>query len=159
MFIRLGPMNGQVQVHRALNEAPCRRGIWAFPYPFHDAFFYCHVWNKYLPKALTPPKYPKSDEPNFEELLAQYNQVYDVFDWDAHNEKMKEIRKTHHPKQFWHGGGFYSYIKPSPNETDRLWYWYDNPRDYVRVARKHIIADYRHGLTYSSDHFQVFIPC
>jgi len=159
LLLRLGPMNGQVQTHRDKFVAPCRRGMWAFPYPFHEAFFYAHQWKKYIPKKFRLPKYPDRDEEDYEAKVNVYLDAKDAIDWDEYEIKLKEIKKRHQPKRFWYGGGFYSYIKPHVNEFDREWYWYESPRDYIAVAKKEIICDYKNKITYSNDHMQIFIPC
>lgn len=159
LMIRLGPMNGQVQRHRNENSAPARRGVWAFPYPFHDEFFYCHVWRKFLPKGLTLPVLPDESSDTYEGEMVRYREQMDEFNWEAHYKKLREIKKAHPPKKFWYGGGLYSPIKPHDHYMDQPWYWYDDPRAYMEVARKHIFANYSTRYKFSHDHFQVFIPC
>jgi hypothetical protein len=89
LMIRLGPMNGQIQTHRGSNAAPFHRGIWAFPYPFHDAFFYCHVWRKYLPKRFIYPVMPEENVENYEQKMIEYNLAVDNFDWKGHDKKCR----------------------------------------------------------------------
>ncbi len=161
LMVRLGPMNGQVQVHREGHVAPCRRGIWAFPFPFHDAFFYHHIWERMLPKAFTYPKCPERDEENYDQKYQEWTDKCNAIDYEARDKKLREIMKSNPETKFWYGGGFYSYIKPHKNMADAEWYWYDSHREFIAVAKKHILYHYdgKMPIKYSSDHLQLFIPC
>lgn len=142
-------MNAQKQVHREGNVAPVPRGIWAFPYPHHDPFFYWHRWEQLLPK-----KYKNLGRIEDDELRNQLIEERAI--------KLLEIQKRNRPKRFWYKGPFYSLI-PHTSCHSHTWYLWENAGDWVKAAGKHIWQYHRtgiqlHKLKYSKDHLQIFVP-
>jgi hypothetical protein len=162
--MRFGPVNARKQHHNSgprdlvtgkrisdgkvpeRFHTPVSRGYWAFPFPFHDAFFYSHVYRRDLPK-----KFRDNIEWS-EDTLKEYQ------------EKIRASVKRNKAKYIWHDGRFYSRIKPSYDLTDRPWYLYNNSREWVDAARKHLWCWNRWGseqvwkCNYSKDHLELFIP-
>lgn len=53
LFQRLGHLNAVRQdLGWSVERAPARRGIWAFPFPYFDAFYAYHKFDEVLPKKL-----------------------------------------------------------------------------------------------------------
>lgn len=176
MLFRMGPANGQPQRHnRAPRDmvtgdktewdrsrgdyrehsriAPAPRGYWAFPYPFQDAFFYAHVWDRHLPKHLRKGTCPE-EEPATSEWVAEYHKV------------MKEIRRRERPRIVMHGGAFWSRIQPRHVRQTHPWYRYENAREWVEEARRQLWCwqpgyskDGPWKANYSVDHLELFVPC
>lgn len=85
MFQRFGPVNGQIQTHRGDREAPCRRGIWAFPRLGHirsDFYMVSHIFCGEMPKRLKNWNFEDRDS---------YG-AYQV-EYDAWFKKIRKIRK------------------------------------------------------------------
>jgi hypothetical protein len=153
LVTRVGPANAQKQTHNRKGEgntAPTNRGIWVFPKGWEDAFFYAHVWYRYLPKHL------------------QDSRIREVKDEDARralyreqDEKVREIARRMPPKTIAWDRGFYSHIGYQ-GQMGGWWYW-ENPKTWAEVARKHLYVRERWGenllrLRYSSDHLELFLP-
>jgi hypothetical protein len=175
LLVRVGPANAQRQLHNRrpldmrtgqkrqwdgagdysgyIRRTPEHRGFWAFPYPFQDAFFYWHVWHRHMPKTLQDG----------------------AFDWDSAAEdgrdahaaaceaKLREIRRMLKPKHIWHGGPFYSHIRPKGMAGERNWWRYDCARDFVESARGELWTWTRSGdavwkCNFASDGLEVFVP-
>lgn len=132
---------------------PEPRGLWAFPYPFQDAFFYHHVWRRELPKRFRDGQ----------------------FDWEAATEEeqdahvaadeaeVRAIRRRMRPKLIWHGGPFYSHVRPKGAVGERRWWRYERARDYVEAARGELWTHVREGdhlwrSRYGRDHLEIFVP-
>jgi hypothetical protein len=164
LLVRLGPVNGQVQTHRKGNTAPARRGVWAFPHPFHDAFFYWHKWERLLPKRLNLP-YPGEDATP--EERDRWRDAMDAVA-EERSARLKEIVRENPLSRFWCDRPFYSHIAPREDMTPAAWHLWDNARDWVAAARKHIWcrdgwerADGSRAVgrfRYSLDHMELFVP-
>jgi hypothetical protein len=162
---RLGNMNSNKQKHWHTPETrqpPAKRGIWCFPYPHYDFFFCYHQWEARLPKkyrkeagiGIAYPGVPFDYEHMTDEECAAY--------WEERERLIKKIRKEFPPTKFWYAGEFYSHIPPKGNSTDE-WYWWDNVREWAKVAQKHLyLTDNTNGVfrtfKYSVDHLEIFIP-
>ena len=152
LLCRVGPMGFQRQTHTTGNVAPVKRGIWAFPFGYQDAFFYHHVWSKQLPKRLQN-----------EALNAIANKEEQAARCEEAETKLREIRKREKLKRFWHGGPFYSRIHPSGRFFIKEWFLWNSPKDWAEVASKTLKSWMRHGdslfqIEHSADHLEVFIP-
>jgi hypothetical protein len=148
LFWRVGNINVNRQT---LESAPEKRGLWAFPWPFHDYFFVNQQYDKFLPK-----KYRQIDL-----LWGKVSQEeYDAL-WREKERLLLGIMKREKPKTFWYGGGFYSHISPDNSKED--WYYWESPREWSKVCNKYIITYYKtdygiQKMKYSVDHMEVFIP-
>lgn len=176
MLFRVGPANGQAQRHNSAPRdavtgervewpedrgeyrdygriAPASRGFWAFPYPFHDAYFYHHVWMRHLPKNLRSGSCPEDS-------------VQSNIWWGEHSKALKRIRRTFRPRIIMHEGPFWSHIRPDTAGPDKVWYQYDNAREWVQKARKSLWR-WNPGdnnmppwkIDYSVDHLEIFVAC
>lgn len=151
-MVRLGPVNAQRQTHRENHLPPVSRGMWAFPFPFHDAFFYFHRWEKRLPKHLSSAAITAETDKARAEAL-----------WDEREAALAKCRKTFRPSKFWHGGPFYSHMARDGTCELGNWFLWDSAKEWVAVARKQILSWQRDGdnlfqVSYSADHLEVFIP-
>ncbi len=164
LLVRCGPINHRTQQHfykkppltdetrlMGTNLPPVGRGMWAFPFGYHDAFFYYHVWEARLPKRLNPKLIVKIEDDAARESL-----------WAEHEEKMKIIRKKIPLHQFWWSKGFWTRFN---NKTTSVngWYWWDSPRDWARVAKRELVKFDRYKdqiitYNYAVDHLELFLP-
>ena len=177
LLFRVGPANGRVQTHNACardmrtgerrewdpaggdyadysRRTPERRGFWAFPYPFHDAFFYWHVWERHLPKRFAGGAF-------------DYDLATEV-ETDAYNAEravaFREVRRRIKPKLIWHDGPFWSHVRPRGSVGERNWWRYENAREWIDSARGDLWCYNRYGdepvwkSRYSKDHLELFIP-
>lgn len=159
-MLRLGPVSGQKQTHRSADgpgftlEAPERRGIWVFPYPFCDAWFFSHRWYDALPKKF------KKNNPYSSQYQAdkfeQWNKEYDL--------AMKKVLDNNPIKTFWYSGGFYSLISPNGHHN-KTWHYYDNFREWAKLANKsnvyYLNRDNNNNvekIKYGADALELFIP-
>lgn len=152
---RLGPINSQKQTHfhkdtetpagKGQNKPPTSRGIWAFPYPHYDYFFCFHQWTKHLPK-----KFLYHEGEWTEEESEEYEKT------------LRRIQRTHRPSTFF-VNEFYSHIFPDDSIRLGDWYYYDNARQWAKLAQKTFLKYERWGgrlykIHYSKDHLELFIP-
>jgi hypothetical protein len=177
LLYRVGPANAQRQNHNRrpmdmvtgkprewdaacgdyadyVRRTPERRGIWAFPFPFHDAFFYHHVWRRQLPKRMREGAVDwRALSPDEAEARCA-----------ATERKLRDIRNSNPRKLIWHAGPFWSHVRPVGQVGDRTWWRYENPRDFVEAARGGLWSwypDSRGGVfktSYSKDHLEIFVP-
>lgn len=154
---RLGPMNAQKQKHyhndipslagAGTHKPPVSRGIWAFPYPHYDLFFCWHQWEKHLPK-----KYQRISEMDLTEK-----------EWEDREELLKKIRKIFRPSIFY-TDNFYSHIFPNGKTDYSDWYFWENPRDWAKIAQGKLFTFYRYDddkltkIGFSKDHLEIFVP-
>jgi hypothetical protein len=152
LFWGVGNINSNKQTHIEGNIPPVSRGLWAFPWPYHDYFFVYQKYEKFLPK-----KYQALDK-----LWGTVSQEeYDAL-WEEREKLTLKIMKREHPKTFWYGGGFYSHISPGVSHGED-WYFWDSVRDWGKVANKQIIfrakwAGVLLQYPYCVDHLEIFIP-
>lgn len=162
LLYRVGPANGRKQRHNACarnivtgekeperetvshRKTPFPRGYWAFPFPFHEAFFYYHVYSRQLPKRLQEHDNWTSEE------IAEHEII------------IKAIRKRTRPKLIWYGGPFFSHVKPAYVPIKQDWYRYDNAREWIDAARGELWTWIRSGelfrTAYARDHLEIFVP-
>lgn len=176
LLYRVGPANGQVQTHNSkprdmrtgdkrewakdepyeayIRRTPTRKGFWTFPYPLHDAFFYAHVWDRYMPKKF------RLGVMDVESMTEEEQEAH----WAERDEKYRDVRRLFKPKLIWHNGPFYSHVKPKDHVGEQNWYLYANGRDWVDSARGHLKTWYRdvdnkvYSMNYSKDHLEIFVP-
>ncbi len=177
LLYRVGPANAQRQTHNRrpvdmvtgeprewdasrgdyanyVRRTPEPRGIWAFPFPFHDPFFYSHVWRRHLPKRL------RDGAADWDAMTPEEAEAHGA----ATDEKLREIRRTHPRKLVWHSGPFWSHVRPIGHVGSRTWWRYDSARDFVEAARRELwcwIPDSAGGVfksSYSKDHLELFLP-
>lgn len=184
LFIRFGSANAQRQLHarRPIDMAtlesrewdveekgayedyhhrpPCNRGIWAFPYPLHDAFFYYHVFRRDLPK-----KFKDGFRPDLKEMEDEEREAY----FAEETKLIERERRAKRARMIWWEGPIFSRIQPHPAMPEQPWYLYDSPTEWFEVARKHVVgfSNFDEGKLYygsqvfrrySCDHFEVFLP-
>lgn len=152
---RLGSINPQKQKHynrdvksiagEGTHKPPIPRGFWAFPYPHYDYFFCYHQWLKYLPKKYRDKDYEKSDS-----------------EWLEYERLLKEIKKKFKPSLFY-AHEFYSHIFPNGRIDYQDWFYWNNVRDWGKIAQKTLFCyvmsnDTIFKLNYSNDHLEIFIP-
>jgi hypothetical protein len=107
LFWRLGGINSVKQSHfgKSGNQPPTSRGIWCFPYPFHDLFFVFHKWEEALPK-----RYRRTIGGNEDLGTSEMTDDEASAFWSERERLLKEVRKRIRPSTFWYGGEFYSHI-------------------------------------------------
>jgi hypothetical protein len=139
-----------------LHQPPVKRGLWCFPYGFHDYFFSWRQWELRLPKRFQKEALEKMkwDEMSNEEAEAFHAEK-------AH--ALKKIQLANPPKKFLYSAGFYSHISRHNQVNYDDWYFWDNPKEWARTANKHIFVTERYNDTvftasYSADHLELFIP-
>lgn len=153
LVTRVGPANAQKQTHNRKGEgntAPTNRGIWVFPKGWEEAFFYAHVWYRYLPKRLRDDRIRQIVDDDARRALYQ-----------EQNEKVHEIARRMPPKTMAWDWGFYSHIGYQ-GQIGGWWYW-DNPKTWAAEARRHLYLRQRCGddlrrFRYASDHLELFLP-
>jgi hypothetical protein len=126
---RVGPMNAQRQIHES---APCRRGVYAFVWPFFDPYF---VWHQldlyYVPKRLT---YDTIDKLWIEkkEDEAKLRGV-ERSAWEL--EHKVRIKRLMRPKKIWWNKPFWSRIPPKHElDTNKHWYYWTDLRGWAKQA-------------------------
>lgn len=152
---RLGPINSQKQIHFSkdvktiagggTHKPPTSRGIWAFPYPHYDFFFCFHQWKKHLPKKYLDDTIEKTEK-----------------EWEEYYKLLEEIQKKHKPSTFY-VDNFYSHISPKGCSDYNGWFYWDNVREWGKVAQKTLykwerFSDGLFRMDYSKDHLELFIP-
>lgn len=152
LMVRLGPVNAQKQTHRETHLPPVSRGMWAFPYPFHDAFFYFHRWEKRLTKRLSSAA-----------IATETDQVIADALWKERDAALAKCRKEFRPSKFWHGGPFYSHLSRDGSCDLAAWFLWSSAKDWVSVASKQLFSWQRDGdnlfqVPYSVDHLEIFVP-
>ena len=148
LFWRVGNINSNKQTHTEGNIPPVSRGLWAFPWPYHDYFF---VYQKY--EQLLPKKYQNLDKLWGIVSEEEYHNL-----WNERFALIGKIMKRERPKTFWYGGEFYSHIGAVDN-----WKLWDCPRDWAKEANKTLVLYSRdfgslQKFRYAVDHLEIFIP-
>ncbi|MFA5489706.1 MAG: hypothetical protein WC284_10865 [Candidimonas sp.] len=174
-FLRCGPVNSQKQIHRDGNVAPESRGIWVFPWPFHDAFFYYHRFEAGLPKKYRladdeiswANKFPCQNgcDENTSCNLCNHGVDKNLINlWSKERQAWIDRNRKKMIKTVWYNGPIYSRISPMGHVGLFDWYYWDNMRDWIAMARKNIWCYYSYGNgkffkeIYSVDHMELFIP-
>lgn len=144
-FLRLGPVKFGKQDRWA--QAPQKRGLWAFPYPFYDEFFTYHRYQDLLPKQL------------HRENLDPYDSPYDKQDEWINRVGKKVVRV----REFWYSGYLYTHFNGNiPHQlgwnlmsTDRL------AATIRKSGGSHLYEKHQDGrvsvAATSVDHLEVFI--
>lgn len=190
LLLRVGSANGIVQKHKSkplnidgskiedpddieiwkksVRRPPERRGFFAFPYPFDDAFYYYHQYEKLLPKIYQrkslEQNWNKTDE-DFATVEEWYNfvEARDAF-FEERNKELKKVISRHKQKKIWYKGHFYSHICPKNQVDDgRVWWRYENVNDWVKAARSKLWCYTNWGsgcfkINYDIGHLELFIP-
>lgn len=171
MFQRFGPANGQIQRHRGgYREAPCRRGIWAFPrigHVYSDMYMVSHIWTKELPKRLrewdwdtsgTPEQYKAEYEAWFQKIRKQRKFRWSTVIVPVDKQIYTRLPPTWHP------------IHKDPNgEFDQAWYPCDVREFWDRLHFRHVYWSEMYGKlmdclyqpgqgSSQTDCYEVFIP-
>lgn len=190
LLYRVGPANGQIQQHfykpvnvlgnkleneddienwkKSIRRPPTRKGIFTFPAPLDDAFYYGHHYDRFLPKKLSnsnPYYLCKLYGPfrsNYEKHALQ-DVIYPIRDkfFELRSQKYKEIYQREKRKYIWHSGEFYSHICPKNYiDDERVWWKYDNVSEWVESARKHLFVYDRFFGKVDVDigFFEIFVP-
>lgn len=128
------------------HKPPVSRGVWAFPYPFYDYFFAYHQWVSKLPKE-------------YREFTGNEN-LKEAW-WNERELKLNEIQKKFRPIKFL-ADSFYSHISEHGKSNYSEWYYWDSPKDWINVAKKHLItwergSDKLYKIDYTKDHLEIFV--
>lgn len=197
---RCGSANGQIQKHfykpcdiagnvmkdlkdiedwkNSIRRPPLRKGIFTFPAPFNDAFYYHHFYEKHLPKNLTINNNPylnKSvpygvyrDGTERSYLEQEINDIRSNL-FEQRSQAFKKIYNNHKLKKIWYKGPLYSHIAPKNMVDDmRNWWKYDTVAEWVESARKYVWSYYSFPagsknifcgkINVDPGHFELFIP-
>lgn len=162
LFWRLGNMNSNKQKHFRTKEGhqpPVGRGIWCFPYPFHDLFFAFHQWEQKLPKEYRHIIGEIKDNSFLDNLTDDEARDY----WKKYEEEITKVKKLYKPSKFWYNGIFYSHISPNHISDYDRWFLWDSVKDWAEIAKKHLYSYEKFGnelykISFSSDHLEIFIP-
>jgi hypothetical protein len=171
MFQRFGPVNGQIQTHRGTNrDAPCRRGVWAFPRAGHirsDLYMVSHIYHKDLPKRLknwdvevhgSSDLYHAEYEAWFKKLRKQKKFRWSTIILELDKQIYTRLPPTWHPAH-----------KDPTGEFTEDWYLCDVREFWDRLMHRHVywspmfgaLKDtlFQPGLGSSQcDVYEVFIP-
>lgn len=168
LLYRIGSANGQKQLHfnspvsidgkkltdpveienwkKSYRRPLTRKGIFTFPAPLDDAFYYSHHYNRFLPKYFKNHVYntnrkgygPFTPDYPSQELDDYIQKEIDIF-YEEKEKKYKEIIKREKKKLIWYSGKFYSHICPKNLINDgRVWWEYNNVAEWVDSARKYL---------------------
>lgn len=186
LVLRVGSANGQLQKHRnkpiklsgekitdeyelevwksSIRRPPTRKGIFVFPFPFHDEFYYYHYFLKQVPKSLLREEdalFSLCEDLESVEDKDAYRELSDEY-WTKKDSKIKEIKKTNKQKKIWLSGEFYSHIPPKGSINDgRSWWKYNNVREWIESARRYLfvrLEDGRYHYRYDRGYLELFIP-
>ena len=191
LVTRIGAASGQIQRHfykpvgidgnplsekeaedwkDSIRVPPTRKGIFTFPSPMDDMYYYVHAYRRWLPKKYKNlPSWDGASSIEDLDEREKYIQDRDQF-FKEYNEKFKEVVKSNKKKHIWVGKPFYSHICPKGLFDDgRAWWKYDNVSDWVASARKYIWCYYGWRnlknenvfggkIRYDVGHFEIFIP-
>lgn len=161
LFWRLGNMNSVKQKHfgKDGHQPPTSRGIWCFPFPFHDYFFAYHQWEQKLPKKFRREIGQVWDKCLVEGLTDEEAEKF----WEERELALKKVKKLFRPTTFWYGKPFYSHISANNDVSYSNWFLWDSVSAWAKVARKNIYLTqiyqgtvYR--MEYAKDHMEIFIP-
>lgn len=196
---RCGSANGQIQRHfykacdingnvytdieeieqwkNSMRRPPLRKGIFTFPAPFNDAFYYHHFYEKHLPKEFTSKNpfiskwNPFSvyrnilEKQEYEKYISNKREIL----FQERSKALKKIYSIHRLKKIWYKGTIYSHICPKKMVDDgRNWWKYDSVADWIDSARKHIWNYYSYSageknifcgkINIDPGFFELFIP-
>lgn len=166
---RLGGINSVKQTHWGktkysewlnedvlLHQPPVKRGLWCFPFGLQDYFFAWGQWKSRLPKRYLEP-YPTM---NFDTCTDEEAEAF----WAEKDAYTKKIQRLYPPSKFWYGGAFYSHIGVHNQVNYEEWYYWDNAKEWAKLASKHLYVNERDedGKIFKyrciHDHLELFIP-
>lgn len=186
LVLRVGSANGQVQVHRnkpvslygekliekeeietwrkSIRRPPVRKGIFVFPFPFHDEYYYHHFFLKQMPKSYIKEKetlYSFYKELETDTDFNAYDELLDEL-WKKEDKKLKDIKEKNKQKKIWISGEFYSHVPPKGMVDDgRIWWKYSNVREWIESARRYLfvrLEDGKYHYRYDRGYLELFIP-
>lgn len=87
---------------------------------------------------------------------------YPHSDWIEREKLLKDIRKKYKPSTFY-TDKFYSHIFPDGRVDCGTWYYWDNVRDWAKIAQKTLVCyqkwdDKVFKMNYSKDRMEIFVP-
>jgi len=144
---RMGSLSWRDQrTGRYADRAPEPRGIWAFVFPYYDAFFTWHKWEEVVPKRLLDARIKAlvEDESTPDEVLERLHLNRD--EWIKSHRSVMKLRR------FWWEGDIYArFDQYGKNIASSAWHLMP-VSVFEAAARKVEPKNY-----WSSDHMEVFI--